>query len=111
MANHIANNLPNNTMTNNVVKHEKNVNIDRFKLGLHENDSDHCRSSPMLSGACALPEEQNRYESHFYALWASEAMHEANLYFGRIVCLTNFNFQDRYKKCTFLELPIYQNIG
>jgi len=60
MANHIANNLPNNTMTNNVVKHEKNVNIDRFKLGLHENDSDHCRSSPMLSGACALPEEQNR---------------------------------------------------
>ena len=93
MANHIANNLPNNTMTNNV-KHEKNVNIDRFKLGLHENDSDHCRSSPMLSGACALPEEQSRYKTHFYALRA-RAMREANLYFGRVVCLTNFNFQDR----------------
>ena len=96
MANHIANNLPNNTMTNNVVKHEKNVNIDRFKLGLHENDSDHCRSSPMLSGACALPEEQNRYETHFYALRASEA----NLYFGRIVCLTNFNFQN----CQYIKI-------
>ena len=65
MANHIANNLPNNAhaITNNV-KHEKNVNIDRFKLGndnmpsnfdqdfSNTNAVGDCSSSSR--GACAL---------------------------------------------------------
>ena len=65
MANHIANNLPNNAhaITNNV-KHEKNVNIDRFKLGndnmpsnfdqdfSNANAAGDCSSSSR--GACAL---------------------------------------------------------
>lgn len=72
MANHIANNLPNNAhaITNNV-KHEKNVNIDRFKLGNTNNSSivdqdasnaGDCSSS--RGGACALQVDEIEQEGN-----------------------------------------------
>ena len=74
MANHIANNIQNNLPNNahaitNNVKHEKNVNIDRFKLGntnnmssadfdhqdfSHENNANAGDCSSSSRGACAL---------------------------------------------------------
>ena len=51
MANRIANNMPNNT-TLSLAKHEKNVNIDRFKLGQEQEPS-----TSAGGGACALPED------------------------------------------------------
>ena len=68
MANHIANNLPNNAhaITNNV-KHEKNVNIDRFKLGNNSSMIDQdanagdCSSS---RGACALQVDEIEQEEN-----------------------------------------------
>jgi len=75
MANHIANNLPNNAhaITNNV-KHEKNVNIDRFKLGndnmpsnfdqdfSNANAAGDCSSSSR--GACALQVDEIEQEEN-----------------------------------------------
>ena len=77
MANHIANNLPNNAhaITNNV-KHEKNVNIDRFKLGndnmssnfdqdfSNANAAGDCSSSSR--GACALQVDEIGKDRHVF---------------------------------------------
>ena len=69
MANHIANNLPNNAhaITNNV-KHEKNVNIDRFKLGNNssvvDQDASNAGDCSSSRGACALQVDEIEQEEN-----------------------------------------------